>query len=166
METCLDLPNILVLSGITIQMYKSIDKQFEENLLESIDSDNENEKVIYNKIPQRFNNLDTYQIQTNLKCWYCDLNFITRPIFIPKVIKNNYEMTIHGNFCSFSCAITYININIKNKDVQWRYRDNLYVLYKLFNGTYPLHINPAPNKFDLECYGGELTQDEFRKKLE
>lgn len=72
-------------------------------------------------------------------------------------------MSVYGNFCSFNCAMTFIGIYVHNKDLQWRYKDNLYMLYKIFNsGKYPEYIAPSPSKFEMEVYGGMLSQSDYR----
>ena len=90
----------------------------------------------YNNIPSIFNNIETWVKHSDLKCWYCHLNFELTPIFIPKLIdKSNNGLSIHtkGCFCSFSCAMSYINLH--NKDIYDKINDKenyyFYIKYSI-----------------------------------
>ncbi len=123
--------------------------------------------VILDKIPKIFTTLDCWIKHTNLKCWYCSLNFDSIPVFIPiNVYKKNNILyqDVHGNFCSFNCAKSYINIYFANGDT-FIYNNNLIKLYKIFNKKNIANIDISPPKFDMEIYGGYLTEDEYKNKI-
>jgi hypothetical protein len=135
--------------------------------------------VNYEKMPSTFNNIDTWKKKTNIKCWCCTLSFDTVPIFIPKVIepitlknkverekitKQQFSISVYGNFCSFGCAYHYIethNFNISDKIESI---NKLKLLHKLFYNTKLKDIGFYPDPYQLAQYGGTLTEVEFREE--
>ena len=69
----------------------------------------------YAKIPLMFTSVKQWPVLTDLKCWVCDLLFKWEPMFIAESIsfsgmdRGRFEpIKPVGNFCSFPCAISYI----------------------------------------------------------
>lgn len=88
----------------------------------------------YDLIPMQFTGRDSWPKSTNLLCWYCSRSFDEFPWTVPiscsrnliaddsdvtdvsdasllesfGTFKEALVMDVHGNFCSCSCALTYI----------------------------------------------------------
>ena len=131
------------------------------------DNDTLEHNVVMNKIPKVFTSLETWIKKTNLRCWYCSLNFDTVPVFLPiNIYKKNNKILqdVHGNFCSFNCTQSYINVYFCNKDT-FIYNNNLIKLYKTFYKKNIASIDISPSKYDLALYGGYLTESEYKNKI-
>lgn len=117
----------------------------------------------YDKIPSIFTNLDSYPEHTNLACWNCDRLFDTRPIFVPSSITQNdndkIEIQVHGNFCSFNCAMSYIILNYPRSLIE--YKKRLCYLYEIFNKKKVYDIQPAHSKIVQQKYGGNTTSQQY-----
>ena len=57
-----------------------------------------------------------------------------------------------------------VDLYYNNEDT-FIYNQNLIKLYKLFNKKIIADIDPAPSKFDIDIYGGYMTEDEYKNKL-
>lgn len=126
------------------------------------------EKYNYDKIPNIFTSIDKWIKSTNLKCWNCSLNFDSIPVFLPVncTKKNNIlYQEVHGNFCSFNCVKSYVNIYFANSRLFFEYNNNIIKLYKIFYNSTVSNIDLAPSKYDLNIYGGYLTEDEYKNKI-
>lgn len=126
------------------------------------------ERVHYDKVPKVFTTLEAWPRRTNLRCWSCDFNFESRPVFVPMDIKESFgciEIPVHGNMCSFPCAALYITSNY-TRDQQWKLFEYLFFLFKIFRGRYVTKIDVAPRKTLMQQYGGAMEPHEFRKKIE
>ena len=162
------IPKILFIKGVFIKDCILIDDIFEKQIIEQLNI--ENPIISYNNFPSIFTNLETWIKKTNIKCWYCDLNFNNMPVFIPKIIENtglnaDYKIITSGCFCSFCCAMSYNNLyfpkicdNINNKDM-------IKFLYKIFNNTKIKEILPSPSKYIMNQYGGDVDSFIYRNKL-
>lgn len=138
----------------------------------------------YNKHPRVYENLDTWPTSTNLLCWYCTNQFNGRPIFIPQVIEPNvhnlyinakndhlimgksdttFKIEAEGICCRWGCAISYIRETTKDLTKFIEKKNNLYYLYKLWNGHFPQHIPEAPNKYMQKKFGGEYSTEQYYK---
>jgi hypothetical protein len=151
---------IIFLEGVNPSDYVEMEDDFEQKLLDDIESIDDDINIIYSKIPNVFKSFDTWVKQTNLKCWCCDFTFDTMPIFIPIYMHantcNSIEMGTKGNFCSFNCACSYIIQH--NMDDFYTY---LIHLYKYFTGKKIYQIIPSPPKTNMIKYGGWLTDIEY-----
>lgn len=111
---------------------------------------------------KEYNTMSDWPETTNIRCWFCTLNFDTVPCALPhkKMGKTFY---VYGCFCSFNCALAYC---LKSKNT------NKYEIISLLNLLYTemfgeiKKIIPAPEKELLEEYGGNLTREQYRQKLE
>lgn len=167
-------PNVLFLKGCFIGDCQSIEEIFNEQILKSIDPviDYE-ETIIYDKVPEKFQDIETWVKSTNLKCWNCDFTFNNTPIFIPNGIypseKPNKKFSyidVVGNFCSFNCASNYINTMFINTEERWEKQNSLKFLYKIFNGKELVEIPISPPKTSMIQYGGKLTRKEYKQQIE
>lgn len=142
----------------------SLEKDEDEDLFDILKKKSGNN---FDKIPTIFTSLKDWIKKTNLKCWYCSLNFDSIPVFLPIYIykkDNILYQDVHGNFCSFNCVKSYIDLHY-NSDDTFIYNQNLLKLYKLFNNKSIVDIDLAPSKFDIDIYGGYMTEDEYKNKL-
>lgn len=100
-----------------------------------------------------------YPRTTDIRCWWCTYNFTTVPCGIPfNYIEGHYE--VYGCFCSFNCALAYLNqgkFDKKNEKLAY-----LYLMYRKIFGKEPI-INPSPPKEILTEYGGNMTIEEYRE---
>lgn len=166
-------PIILRLDGVSLESMIHVDDQFEKDILENIadeinSSAIENENSPYDKIIPVFTGKDNWPVQTNIVCWNCDLEFKSRPIFIPGFIRFNpdgHEMGVIGNMCSFNCAEAWIIHNYHDLNMKARYRENLTYLYEIFNEVKIASITPSPSKLTMTKYGGNLSEEEYAKKI-
>ena len=168
MEVPYQPPNILRLTGITLNDYIPIEDIADRCLIQTLD-----EVVLpemtYDKIPRVFTCIETWPHNTNLHCWQCGFTFDGSPKFVPTYVRefeNTIEFGVHGNMCTFNCAELWIIINYASKeDHRWRAQDNLCLLYYLFTGNRVSRIHPAPNKTELKKYGGEIDETVFCTKI-
>jgi hypothetical protein len=163
-----EIPSILFIKGVFIRDCIPIDELFEQQLMEQLNNDNP--VICYEKFPSFFVNNKTWIKTTNIKCWYCDLSFDSKPVFIPKMIEhsgitNDYNIPTLGCFCSFCCAKSYCDIYYTRICDHIKINDMLKFLYNIFNGKKIKEINSAPNKYEMVQYGGSLDPLEFRKKI-
>ena len=167
-------PNILFLRGCFLSNCNSIEDIFDEQLVnQSMDSYEcySMSDTVYDKIPRTFNNVSSWIIKTNLKCWSCDSTFQTPPIFIPNTleqpckISDKYgNMEVLGNFCSWNCASQYINLHFNGAE-KWEKHQLLKLLYEIFTGKTIDFIVPAPPKTEMKQYGGKKTKQEYMELL-
>lgn len=111
-------------------------------------------------------NKKTTLTKTNIKCWWDGHSFDNLPCFLPEYYLND-TYYVRGCFCSFNCALAY-NLYILH-DNKLDQRNNLiYKLYKeLFNIPVGevVNIKVADGREILVDYGGQVTIEEFREKL-
>lgn len=101
-----------------------------------------------------------YNKEKNIKCWWCCHEFKNNPFFLPDNYENN-KFNIYGYFCSPSCAVSY-NFDI-NDDKIWKRYSLIIKLYNLLTDNNTICISPAPVRQTLECFGGYMTIEQFRK---
>lgn len=108
-------------------------------------------------------NSDTGKIivpqQTTVKCWWCDENFDTVPVYIPNGYKDN-AFYVFGNFCSFNCAGRY-NATILN-DYKCQTRLALLNMLKVKTTGSNEPIKFAPARELLASKGGPMNVNSFR----
>lgn len=171
MELAYRTPMILNVE-LNLNELSSLEEIYEEMILERSAADLAPsampERVHYDKIPKVFTTLDAWPRRTNLRCWSCDFNFESRPVFVPMDIKESFggvEIPVYGNMCSFPCAALYITANY-TRDQQWKLFEYLFFLFKIFRGRYVTKIDVAPRKTLMQQYGGTMEPHEFRKKID
>lgn len=166
-DLCYKLPNILSLSGITLNDYVSLEDTADERFYVESDKDS-TFTYPYNKIPQVFTGLKDWPTSTNLCCWSCGFKFNTVPIFIPihiREVNDSIEIGVSGNMCSFNCAELWIETHTFNKEDKCKLQNNLCYLYYIFTGKRITHIRAAPCRTNLLQYGGFWTEEMFLKKM-
>ena len=160
-------PKLLFLKGVYIKDCIPVDDIFERRIIEQLANDNP--VIYYTELPSFFNSIRTWVKKTNLKCWYCDLNFDNQPVFIPKIIEkcgtNEFNISVHGCFCTFCCAAAHIDLYYQKLCNNIEAMEMLKFLYKLFNGRPVKEILRAPSKFLRTSYGGELDDCSYKSQL-
>lgn len=159
-------PNILSLSGVTLQDYIPLEDVADDRLL--IDDDIDDEIYPYNKIPQTFTTLNKWPTNTNLCCWSCGFKFDNVPKFIPTYIRetnDSIEIGVMGNMCSFNCAELWIETHTMTREERHKLQNNLCFLFYVFTGKHISHIKPSPCKTNLLQYGGTWNEETFQKHM-
>ncbi len=115
---------------------------------------------------------------TNLKCWYCTLNFTNKPVPLPIGLeavhandedfhnKEEQKYFTQGNFCSFSCVASYIhdsNMTLCEKQNHFALLNNLY--YKFVGIKLIGKFNKSPPKTEMQSYGGYMTEADYTQKI-
>lgn len=100
---------------------------------------------------------------TSISCFWCAHTFSWKPSIVPeREEKGTYR--VYGNFCSPSCALTYLLNESLDTHVRW---ERIALLHRLYGKNYKSHrIFPAPKRESLAIFGGPLTIDQFRATVE
>jgi hypothetical protein len=97
---------------------------------------------------------------TDAACWWCCHSFDSVPLGLPVYYNSNLKKyRVKGVFCSFACMKSF------GKDNKWRYGETESMIKSLHNdltGNMFSKITPAPTRYALKMFGGELTIEEFR----
>ncbi len=95
-------------------------------------------------------------------CWWCCHSFDTTPLNMPfKYDDRRNKFYTSGNFCSWSCMKSYAIDKYGISKGGLICGNMLMMRKKMYNQLG--HVKPAPNRFRLTEFGGELTIEEFRK---
>jgi hypothetical protein len=176
---------ILFLQGVFKQEYRKMEDIFQERLL--VDGPTQEAKI-YDKPPVNFTNLSTWPKTTNLKCWRCHLPFKSRPWFEPQSIepiseggsgsiiegekikkiinKKSVSIPTHGIFCSANCVSAYIDLHTKNLAERHNKHAMLKYVYEIYMEKSIPDIQPSPPPTEMIQYGGNLTESEYKQKIE
>jgi hypothetical protein len=96
---------------------------------------------------------------TDVCCWHCTEPFRCQPVGIPHEIRSDGTILCDGNFCSYSCALTYI-FSSRSSHKEYRTKQLLaQVAREVHNIT---EILPAPPALALSKFGGPMTIEMFR----
>jgi hypothetical protein len=162
------IPNILNLSGITLEDYIPLEDVADDRLLAEDDEVNVSHIYPYNSIPQIFTSINKWPESTNLCCWSCGFKFDTIPIFIPTYIRetnDSVEIGVKGNMCSFNCAELWIESTNISREERHKLQTNLCFLYYIITGKRISYIKPSPCKTNLLQYGGTWNEETFLKHM-
>jgi hypothetical protein len=103
-------------------------------------------------------NIDTHRTSV---CFWCCHDLVDFSCGMPikyNKIKDHFE--IYGTFCSFQCVSAY-NFSINSKSYKvWEINSYINMLANRYG--YKDTIKPAPDRYVLKMFGGEMTIDEFR----
>jgi hypothetical protein len=104
--------------------------------------------------------------KTTTHCWWCCHGFDTVPVGLPERLHDD-TFFVQGCFCSFNCAHAY-NLSLNDHRVWERYSLMNYMRAKMAGTEQgrPCYITPAPPRQALDVFGGPLTIDEYRDKLQ
>ena len=95
-------------------------------------------------------------------CWWCCHEFDTTPLSMPyKHDERRNKFYTAGHFCSWSCMKSYA-IDKYGLSRGGLICGNIVMMRKkLFNQIG--HVKPAPNRYNLKVFGGDMTIEAFRK---
>ena len=96
---------------------------------------------------------------TAIACFWCSHNFTWKPCVIPeREEKGVYR--VYGNFCSPSCAMSFILNETLDSHVRW---ERIALLHRLYGNHYTSgRIFPAPPRESLAHFGGPMSIQQFR----
>lgn len=160
-------PTVLFIKGVFVKDCVPIDDLFDERMMERA-RDDPLEVGTFVPLPTVFYGYDTWPDTTNIRCYYCDRTFETTPIFIPRTVEpspNSYIMSTEGCFCSFNCAVSFIDLHYHKVHDALNKKNMLRLLYRVRHGKQVSEILPAPSKYRMTCYGGNLSQQEYGKAI-
>jgi hypothetical protein len=104
----------------------------------------------------------TYSNNNNSHCFWCCHSIDNVVYSMPynyDIINDSYF--VFGSFCSLQCANAY-NFSVHgSSDKVWEINSWIQMLGKRYGFTNT--IRPAPSKYLLKMFGGNLTIDEFRE---
>jgi len=162
-------PNILFLPGTRRSDYMSPEKQVEKRALETFEVDDVPVRVEYDKIPRYFSDLATWQKTTNLRCWWCTLQFSSLPLFMPERFyeaDGHQRIDVVGVFCSFPCLVGHVyQLHKADKTRRQQAVSHVKRLFKIITGKTMYYMDPAPDKAKLNIYGGPMNIDEYVSEL-
>jgi hypothetical protein len=93
-------------------------------------------------------------------CFWCAGCFDGRPVVIPSLEERGIYK-VYGNFCTLSCALSYLLTEQVDPQVRWERQALLNRMYKQVSA-----IHPAPPRESLSLFGGTLTHDQYRSIIE
>jgi hypothetical protein len=93
-------------------------------------------------------------------CFWCAGCFEGRPVVIPS-LEERGVYKVYGNFCTLSCALSYLLTEQVDPQVRWERQALLNRMYKQTSA-----IHPAPPRESLSLFGGTLSHDEYRAIIE
>lgn len=95
-------------------------------------------------------------------CWWCCHSFEGTPLSMPyKYDDRRNKFYTAGNYCSWSCVKSHA-IDKYGCTIGSRVCGNVVMMRKkMFNQIGP--VKPAPNRFVLKEFGGDMTIEEFRE---
>lgn len=98
--------------------------------------------------------------KTDICCWHCTEPFNNPPIGIPLQLKSDGKVVCDGNFCGYSCALTYI-FDSGSSHREFKCKQLLTQVARDLHGV--IDIVPAPPRLSLTKFGGPLTIESFRR---
>ena len=98
--------------------------------------------------------------ETSVKCWWCDEQFNTIPVYIPNGYKNE-TFYVFGNFCSFNCAAKYNSVILPDYKRCTRHALLENMKNKITGDETPIKF--AQPRETLCSKGGPLSIHDFRK---
>jgi len=93
-------------------------------------------------------------------CWNCCHTYGSLSQSIPvRYISSVYYM--YGEFCSYECATRYVIDTFEGQSM-WEVYSLLNMYYNKIHNSKGKQVEPAPSRFVLKMFGGDLTIDEYR----
>lgn len=172
--------------GVSVDNIRSAEDVMEERLAElseELPSFAEEKKgpseETYDRLPDEYVEAlsDSWPKSCNLRCWSCGFTFQGPPCFIPVSMREveapdpdtgHVHPTVAfrrmGVTCTFNCAATCISNRLRGEKER-QARELLLHLYHSMHGERPARIVEAPDRTELQAYGGSLSDKEFWEKL-
>jgi len=95
-------------------------------------------------------------------CWWCCHSFEGTPLSMPyKYDEHRNKFYTAGNYCSWSCVKSHA-IDKYGCTKGGLVCGNILVMRKKMYNQFG-HVKPAPNRYKLKEFGGDMTIEEFRK---
>jgi hypothetical protein len=160
-------PKVLFIKGVFIKDCTTIDDLFDEQILDQAHDDID-EVSTYMNLPTVFYSLKKWPKQTNIHCFYCDLQFEGTPVFIPKTIvpsKEGFTMGTEGCFCGFNCGMSHIDLFYPKINDNVNKKNMLKLLFKVFTGKTVSKIENAPLKYKMVKYGGMYSFQDYKNAI-
>lgn len=177
------IEGVLYLEGVFKSDGDNLNNYWSEKLLHTPDT------KMYDKLPLLFTTIEEWPKKTNLLCWACTRSIKSRPWFEPQSIdprgkgpsgvvisgdklKRNitkvydYNIGVRGSFCSAHCVMRYILDRTKDLSERINKIAMLRIVYEIFTGKPIIDIVPSPPHYELQQYGGTLSDPEFQKKID
>lgn len=117
---------------------------------------------------------DVWPESTSVWCWHCCHPFSNFPIGIPIKLVPSFDSAesntdaslrkylVFGVFCSPNCALAFsLSQDIPTVD-RTNVKQLLILMIKDLTGQPHVHITPAPSRFVLSTFGGDLSIEQFR----
>lgn len=133
-------------------------------------------KVVWTDKDETKRTINFRSVQTTIvdgvkySCWWCRLPIDNHPIGCPLTKKGDVYST-EGVFCSVNCVKAYLLEYCENNA---KYHNSFMLLglmaKELLKKTDPSHtgpviITPSPPWYFLKNYGGDLTPEQYKKKI-
>ena len=145
-----------------LQNLKDKLKELEENKKSEIFFSGYSVEKLSSKIFNDENSNYLLKDESNYLCWWCCHKFSSTPFPLPDKYYNN-KFYVFGNFCSPSCACAY-NVDMNDHKL-WERNSLITKLYNDLTGEILDSISPAPPKQLIDSFGGNITIDEYRNKI-
>lgn len=106
------------------------------------------------------NETNTLPESVSAACFWCAGCFEGRPVVLPTQEEGGIY-TVYGNFCTLSCALSYLLSEQVDPQVRW---ERQALLHRMYSQTAP--VQPAPPRESLRFFGGTLSHDQYREIIE
>ena len=93
-----------------------------------------------------------------LRCWTCTLLLNKDPLHF--AIRFDSEAK-EGLFCSFPCLASYESKKVRHGTLFSSKR-----LFQKMHDREPNMTNLAPNRKLMSCYGGELSEEQYKQRID
>lgn len=158
-------PKVIFLQGVFSRDNKTVDDAFYDNLTASIAK---SEVIVYNKIPRKFYNIETWIRTTNIHCCTCDRKIESRPTPICvnlKILGDIKTFDVLRLCCSFPCYAEFIEREAPF-DTRWEMREHMFTVFEIFHNKQVSHIPCGPSRLEQARLGGNLSDAEYQKKID
>ena len=93
-------------------------------------------------------------------CFWCAGCFEGRPVVLPS-LEEYGTYKVYGNFCTLSCALSYLLNEQVDPQVRW---ERQALLHRMYSQAESIH--PAPPRESLTFFGGLLSYEQYRGVIE
>lgn len=96
--------------------------------------------------------------ESSVACFWCCEHFTGRPCVIPSQIVD-HVWQVYGNYCTPQCAMAYLLSEILDTHTRW---ERIALLNRLYASSCHGRVYPAPNRENLQRFGGPISAEDFR----
>lgn len=79
--------------------------------------------------------------------------------------ESRYAMNREGCFCSFNCALSFIDLYYPKPHENVDKRGTLEILFYEIYNIHPQKLYKSPSKYEMIQYGGTLSPNEYKQKI-